>query len=232
MKIGILQTGHSPDTIRDTLGDYEHLFRSLLGNGDFEFQTYNVVDMEFPASVHDCKGWLLTGSRHGAYEKHDFIPPLEDFIRSAYAAHVPMVGVCFGHQIIAQALGGKVEKFKGGWVVGRQTYDFEGDKIALNAWHQDQVVERPKGAVTIASNDMCENAALVYDDRIFTVQAHPEFKADFIHGLATTRGKGVVPDLLLETALGNLEKPTDNVILARRITDFFKTKASSNERMD
>lgn len=232
MKIGILQTGHSPDTLRNTLGDYEHLFHKLLGSGDFEFETFNVVDMEFPSSVNDCDGWLLTGSRHGAYEDHPFIPPLETFIRDAYAAHVPMVGICFGHQIIAQALGGKVEKFKGGWVVGRQTYELEGQKVALNAWHQDQVVVRPQGATVVASNEMCENAALVYDDRIFTVQAHPEFRSDYIEGLATTRGPGVVPDPLLERALNNLDKPTDNDLLARRITDFFKTKASSHERLD
>ena len=79
-----------------------------------------------------------------------FIPPLEDFIRDAYAADVPLVGICFGHQIIAQALGGKVEKFKDGWAVGRTTYDWQGEDVALNAWHQDQVVTRPATLQVVA----------------------------------------------------------------------------------
>jgi GMP synthase-like glutamine amidotransferase len=80
--------------------------------------------MDFPKDIHDCDGWLITGSRFGAYEDHPFIPPLEDFIRAAYAAHVPVVGICFGHQIIAQAMGGKVEKYAGGWSVGPTEYNF------------------------------------------------------------------------------------------------------------
>ncbi len=85
---------------------------------DFTFRTWQVVNMEFPAIGGRCDGWLITGSKHGAYEDLPFIPPLEDFIRKAYAEHVPLVGICFGHQIIAQAMGGKVEKFKDGWAVG------------------------------------------------------------------------------------------------------------------
>ena len=224
MKIGILQTGHAPDSIINETGDYDALFRRLLGGQDFTFETYNVVDMEFPDSVNDADGWLITGSRHGAYEDHPFIPPLEDFIRAAYAADIPQVGICFGHQIIAQALGGKVEKFKNGWSVGRTEYDFGGEKIALNAWHQDQVVEKPADAETVGSSPFCENAALVYGDRVFTVQPHPEFGPDFIHGLATTRGPGVVPDDQLKVALDNLNRPTDNGVLARRIGAFFKKK--------
>lgn len=224
MIIGILQTGHAPETIINETGDYTDLFQRLLGGRGFTFKTYNVVDMEFPSAITDCDGWLLTGSRHGAYEDHPFIPPLEQFIRDAYAAAVPMVGVCFGHQIIAQALGGKVEKFKGGWSVGRTTYDFDGKTVNLNAWHQDQVVVRPEGATVCASNDFCENAALVYGEKAFTVQAHPEFQADVIGGLARTRGRGVVPDALIDRAEADLGKPTDNAILADRIAAFFKQK--------
>ena len=77
----------------------------------------------FPTSVSSCDGWIVTGSAFGAYEDHAFIPPLEDFIRANYKADVPMAGICFGHQIMAQALGGKVEKFSGGWGVGYTNYE-------------------------------------------------------------------------------------------------------------
>ena len=68
------------------------------------------VDGEFPASITEQDGWLVSGSRSGAYEDHPWIEPLEDFLRSAYAASVPVVGICFGHQILAQALGDQTHR--------------------------------------------------------------------------------------------------------------------------
>ncbi|MDR0808920.1 MAG: type 1 glutamine amidotransferase [Gemmobacter sp.] len=222
MLIGILQTGHAPDALAPTSGDYPDMFQRLLAEQGLSFRTYRVLDMDFPASVTDCDGWLITGSRFGAYEGHAFIPPLEAFIRDAYARAIPMVGICFGHQIIAQALGGKVEKFGGGWAVGPTEYDFGGKTLRLNAWHQDQVIEKPQGAEVIASNGFCENAALVYGNRAFTIQAHPDFRSDFIAGLMETRGKGLVPEQVMAEAGTRLDQPIDNCILARRIADFFK----------
>ena len=224
MKIGILQCGHAADEVQPTHGDYDDMFRRLLGGNDFDFQTWNVDRMEFPASVHDADGWLLTGSRHGVYEDHAFIPPLEDFVRQVYAAAVPMVGICFGHQLIAQALGGRVEKFKGGWSVGRHTYDFNGDgKIALNAWHQDQVVEKPEGAETIASSDFCANAALVYGDRALTIQAHPEFTNELVADYIELRKTNPLYDPeRLEGARKYIEVPVDAGRIGTRIADFFR----------
>ena len=226
MLIGILQTGEAPANLAPSSGDYPDMFQRLLADQGLSFRTYRVLDSQFPASITECDGWLLTGSRFGAYEDHAFIPPLEQFIRDAYAAAIPMVGICFGHQIIAQALGGKVEKFSKGWSVGPTEYDFNGETLRLNAWHQDQVTRRPEAATVVACNDFCENAALVYGDRIFTVQAHPEFQSDFVDGLMATRGKGVVPDALMEAARARLDQPVDAPILARRIADFFKAPRS------
>lgn len=222
MLIGILQTGQAPDVLKDRMGDYPDMFIRLLTGRGLEFRTFHVEAMEFPAGVHDCDGWLITGSRHGAYEDHPFIKPLEDFIRSAYAENVPMVGICFGHQIIAQALGGKVEKFKGGWAVGPQEYDFTGTPVTLNAWHQDQVVEKPEAAETVGGNAFCEHAALLYGDRAFTVQAHPEYGNDFIEGLMTTRGKGLVPDATMAAARARFASGNSAAAIADRIAEFFK----------
>ena len=222
MKIGILQTGHAPEELRVARGDYDAHFERLLAGQGFTFRTYNVVDMDFPASVDECDGWLITGSKHGAYEDLPFIPPLEDFIRAINEADRPLVGICFGHQIIAQALGGKVEKFAGGWAVGYSEYQWGDARVALNAWHQDQVVKRPEGAKVLASNTFCENAAMVYGDRIFTVQAHPEYGAESIEKLAIYRGPGVVPDEQLSAVSANLNKPLDNALLGAKIAQFFK----------
>jgi GMP synthase (glutamine-hydrolysing) len=224
MLIGILQTGRAPDALRPDHGDYPDLFVRLLSGHGFTFRTYEVLDGVLPSGPTECDGWLITGSRFGAYEDHPWIPPLEAFIRRVQAAKVPMVGICFGHQIIAQALGGKVEKFAGGWSVGRTEYDWGGEKVALNAWHQDQVTRRPEGARVCASSEFCENAALVYGDTILTVQAHPEFHRDFAADIIEKRGRGLVPDPLLDAAVSRLDQPLDDARVAARIADFFHGK--------
>ncbi|WP_444464323.1 type 1 glutamine amidotransferase [Rhodobacter capsulatus] len=223
MRIGILQTGQSPDILRGEAGDYPDMFVALLADHGLTFQTFNVEAMAFPADVRACAGWLITGSRHGAYESHAFIPPLEEFIRKAIVERVPLVGICFGHQIIAQAMGGKVERFPGGWAVGPQTYDFGGDPVVLNAWHRDQVTVRPDTAKVIACNDFCENAALVYGDTALTIQAHPEFRDAFVEGLMATRGPGLVPDPLMTEARARMAtgRGTDAARVADQIADFF-----------
>ena len=222
MRIGILQTGLAPEALSDQMGDYPDMFARLLDGQGFTFRTFRVVEGEFPADVHDCDGWLITGSRHGVYEDHPWIPPLEQFIRDAFAAHVPVVGICFGHQIVAQAMGGKVERYAGGWAVGATDYDFGGEKVTLNAWHRDQVVRAPEGAKVIATNDFCANAALLYDDRALTVQAHPEFRPEFVDGLMKTRGKGLVPDEVMAAAATRLADPLQTTTMAGRIAAFFK----------
>jgi len=224
MKIGILQCGHLLAEVADRHGAYKTLYQDLLAGHGFETSFYSVVDMEIPKDVHDADGWLLGGSRHGAYEDLPFIPPLEDFVRKAYAAHVPMVGICFGHQIIAQALGGKVIKSPKGWAIGRNEYKFDGlGTVALNAWHQDQVVELPKDAKVIASNDFCEYAGLVYNDRVFSVQPHPEFSGALIGDLVKARrGSPGFPDDVADTAVTRLPMPVGNKALADQIAAFFK----------
>ena len=226
MRIGILQTGAAPEALRPTLGDYPDLFVRLLAGQGFEFRTWDVEHMAFPDSVRAADGWLITGSRHGAYEDHPFIPPLEVFIRDALAADVPVVGICFGHQIMAQAMGGRVEQFSGGWSVGLTEYDFQGAPLALNAWHRDQVVAAPPGADVIAGNDFCPIAGLSYRTGPgLSVQAHPEFDAGFVDGLMRTRGPGLVPDDRLAAARGRLDQPADQPILASRIAAFFRANA-------
>ncbi|WP_371157640.1 type 1 glutamine amidotransferase [Jannaschia sp. 2305UL9-9] len=228
MHIGILQAGHPPEPIIQTRGDFDVMFSRLLDGHGFTFSAWDVEHMMFPPSVDAADGWLITGSRHGAYEDHPFIQPLEAFVRAARDADKPMVGICFGHQIIAQALGGVVAKFDGGWGLGNHTYETtEGAAIALNAWHQDQVVTLPATAKVLARNAFCENAIVAYGQTAFTIQAHPEFDnallADYV---SARRGTGTYPDALMDAAIAATDRPIDDTVMAHSIAQFFKTRVA------
>lgn len=225
MKIGILMTGHAVPEVKETLGDYDAMFARLLAGHGFDFVSYDCEGGVIPHSPAECDGWLITGSKHGVYEDHPWIPPLEDFIRKVYADGRPLIGVCFGHQIVAQALGGKVAKFSGGWSVGNTEYEIDGAPVSLNAWHQDQVIELPSDAQVIGASDFCAHAALVYGDKVWTIQPHPEFTSEMIDFLLKYRGAGVVPDDILADAARRLDAPTHSGDMARRMADFLKKGA-------
>lgn len=212
MHIGILQCGPTPPEIAVKHGKYPRMFAALFAGRGWRFSDWNVEEMAFPESPAQADVWLLTGSRHGVYEDHAFIPPLEDFIRAAAAQSVPMLGICFGHQIIAQALGGRVEKAQAGWGLGRHVYDMDGlGEIGLTAWHQDQVLTPPEGARTIARSAFCPHAALVYEDKgILTLQPHPEFSTgialDFV---ALRKGDPALPADRMQAAEESYATPLD-----------------------
>ncbi len=227
MKIGILQTGESPEQIRDRHGDYNDLFMKLLDGRGFEFATYKALFSELPGDIQDADGWLITGSKFGVYEDHDWIPPLEDFVRQAYRAAVPIIGVCFGHQILAQALGGKVEKYSGGWSVGATDYKTSvGQTDRVIAWHQDQVVQLPEGAEVVGSSDFCRYAMLVYGDRALSVQPHPEFTPGFADDLLAAR-RHVLPVEVAEMAEAASNENLTSGSFADRFEEFFKRDRAS-----
>lgn len=222
MHIGILITGHAPETLQPRYGDYDAFFARLLDGHGFRFSHWNVVDMEFPTGPSECDGWLLSGSRHGVYESHPFIAPLEGFVRACHAARRQMVGICFGHQIMAQAFGGRVEKFAGGWTVGRQAYRLGGTTYHLNAWHQDQVVDVPPGAALLGTSDRCAIAALSYGPFAMSVQPHPEFDDTVFAEFLDVRGPDVLSRELEDQARATLGSRHDAPALAQRLAAFFK----------
>ena len=233
MRIGILETGRPPESLKDAHGSYPDMFVQLLAeaNPDLSFVTFAAIDGEVPDDPGVCDGWLITGSRHGVYEKLPWMLKLEQLIRDAVAAKVPVVGICFGHQIMAEALGGKVVKSDKGWGLGLHDYEIakapewmEGapDRMTIPAVHQDQVVVKPAGAEVIAGSEFCTYAALAYDDVGLSFQGHPEFSEAYQRDLLDVRFKGLAPDDVVAAAKESFAaRQSDSSKAARWIGAFF-----------
>lgn len=229
--LGILETGRVPDALSGKYEPYPVMFRELLAETGAAFRTYAILDGEIPASPEECDAWLITGSKFGVYDGYDWIEELKAFVRQAHSARRPVVGICFGHQLIAEALGGKVEKSDKGWGVGLHSWELKekadwmegaGEDFALQVSHQDQVVELPEGARVLASSDFCPNALLAYDDWAVSFQGHPEFSADFSEDLIHMRRGTALPEDFADEALAHVRDRQDSAKVAHWINVFLK----------
>lgn len=211
MKLAILETGRPPGDLASRFGDYPVMFARLLGPG-FEIESFDVQGGQLP-DPRSQDAVLITGSPAGVYDPLPWIAPLMDFIRSAAGAK--MVGVCFGHQAMAEALGGRVVKSEKGWGTGLHRYSVVGNEpwidgapdIAIPASHQDQVVVQPPHAEVVAASDFTPYAALAWRDRpAISFQFHPEFSPEFAKALIAQRYDRV-PDP--DQAIASLDAPND-----------------------
>ena len=228
-KIAIVETGLISPERRAQHGSFPQMFERMISAADASasFATVRLIDGEGLPDPAGLEAILITGSSAGVYDDLDWIAPLERFVRAAYEARTSMVGICFGHQLIAQALGGTVRKSERGWGIGRHVYDvvpgngaIEGEKIAIACSHQDQVIEPPAGAATILHSTFTPHAGLLYENgAVLSVQPHPEFTAAFAHVCCELR-QGGVPETLVATARASLEQPLDHADLGRAIARF------------
>ena len=235
MKIGILLVGRASEDLVEKYGTYAEMLIALINSDKkvFEFDTFNILDSVFPKNHLECDGWIVTGSPHGVYEEHSWIPPVSQLINDIYNANLPIFGVCFGHQLIAQALGGHVEKSIKGWGLGLHTYKIDNsasymgnlsEELTLNICHQDQVLQLPENSTLYASSEFCENAGFYIKDKVLTMQAHPEFKVDFTEALLNARREVIIPKEFTDPALKKLKEVPESVQssqFAQTIRQFF-----------
>jgi len=225
MHVAILETGRPPGRLVEQFGDYPTMFSQMLGP-DFQVERFNVASNELPGQPGDHSAYLITGSPAGVYEPLPWIAPLCDFIRSANGAK--MVGICFGHQVMAEALGGHVEKSDKGWGAGLHHYSVDGREpwmdgggiIAVPASHQDQVVIQPPNTNVVAESSFTPFAGLAWTNRpAISFQFHPEFSPSFAKALIEKR-YDIVPDP--DDAIASLDAPNDNARVAAWIRRFLK----------
>ena len=231
MRLAVLETGVPPGHLHQRFGGYPAMFEALLGLGPLE--TFDVQKGQWPGAPSDHDAYLVTGSPAGVYDPLPWIDELMAFLRAA-KGQAALVGVCFGHQVMAQAFGGQVIKSPKGWGVGLHSYGVEAHRpwmdqkpaVALSASHQDQVVELPPDTTVLAGSDFCPNGLLAYDDLSMSCQLHPEFAPEFSIALIEGRRGSRIPDEQAAQAVESLKAPDDHERIAGWMARFLENEPS------
>ncbi len=232
LRIGLLLCDHLDEDVVAQVGDYTELYPAVFDPEGVELTVYEVTRGQFPERLDAHDGWIVSGSRRSTYEDEPWIHELEDLVRRIVAQRRRLVGICFGHQMTAQALGGLVEPAEVGWGVGVKAFDV----VAAPAWmepvedftilmsHRDQVTRLPEGAELIASADYCPVGAYRIDDHVFCVQGHPEFVPELSRILLAKR-REVIGHEVADAAVDTLDDPIDSARIVGWMAEFFRRTA-------
>ena len=233
MKIGILNSDTIELSGASAFGQYPEMFAKIFWAVDpsIEFKTYEVQFDDYPFDIHDCDAYLITGSKASAYDDNPWIHALKDFIRTLHKNRKKLLGICFGHQIIAEALGGSVKKAAGGWHVGvdslslyKKKFKFQShsNKYNLIFSHQDEVTQLPKNSLLIATSKTCPNGMFIIGNHIICMQGHIELDKDFAKLIYDFR-KDQIGELKYLNACKTLNSKTDELHLAKSLIEFLQS---------
>ena len=228
-RIGLLVVGHVDPKSQHIAGDYPELFGSLLTPLGIDLVIYNLDEGQFPNSTKECDGWICSPSRLSTYDDVPWLADVEELLRRIIAEEAPYVGICFGHQLLAQALGGKVEKSPAGWGVGIREFQVvkqlrwmqpHQSRVRLIGSHQDQVSQLPGGAELLFRSDYCHNGGFAIGTRAWTIQVHPEFIPPLADHLLAGR-IGLIGAERVAEARASLTGPLDRKLVAHWMSTFF-----------
>jgi GMP synthase-like glutamine amidotransferase len=233
MKIAFLHVGFPPDTLKPRYGDYLSMFQEGFKQSGLpttvecvEFQVQKGI---LPSLEDSFDGYLCCGSANSVTDEEPWIKPLLAFVRKVKQTGRPLVGICFGHQLIAQALGGRVEKAKQGWGLGNRSgttlttppwMDPPQESVNLLYSHQDQVVVLPDNAEHLLKTHHCPHAAFQVGDHYLAFQGHPEFEPAYLEALMEVRRERIGAKLV-DQAKERLREELDNPLVMRWIIQFF-----------
>ena len=232
MIIGILEADIMDDDVQKRYGGYLDMFKKLLSAADAQlaFQTYQVKLHQYPQHINECDVYLITGSKSSCYEDVDWIHRLKQFVVDCVEQEKKLLGICFGHQLIAHALGGRVQKSDKGWGIGMVSSDVthtahwimpKQQQVNLLVFHQDQVTRLPPKASLVASNDFCPIASYHVDGSILTFQGHPEFNHGYLQYLMTKR-RDIIGEQAYQQGMESLQQDEDNELVAQWIVNFIR----------
>jgi len=233
MKIGILQCDSVKSQFQAQFGNYPEMITALFQPWApaISFEVYDVVAGHYPSSIEACDAYITTGSKASVYDDEAWITVLQAFIVRLRASKIKLIAICFGHQLVAQAFGGKVSKSGKGWGVGVHMMQLEHikawmvplqDACHLLVSHQDQVVSLPAGAELIAGSDFCPHAMFQLDESILTIQGHPEFSKPYAEALIGFR-RELLGEPVYAAGINSLQLPTDERLIAQWMMEFISS---------
>jgi len=234
MRVGILLCDHVLERYLPIAGDYIDMFTAMVAEAHpgAEVVPYDAVRGQLPAAPNECDAWICTGSSASVYDEEPWITALSSFVRAVHDGGVPLVGICFGHQLIAHALGGRTTRAEVGWGVGSIPMDIVANQpwmtpplptVTLLYSHQDQVTELPPGGAVLAATPNCPIAMFGLGDDILGIQAHPELGAPYVRALLVDRIDRI-GEAGTAAALTSLAQPIDERTMARWIGEFLRSR--------
>ena len=233
VRVGLLQCDHVGKHLYSIGGDYQTMFRTFLPNVDF--QSYDVCHHHFPISIDECDVYLMTGSKYSVYDPLDWIDRLKSFIRTINTAHKPFVGICFGHQMMAEALGGSVQKSEVGWCVGAHNFTIKKKQDWMSPYQasinlimscQDQVVSLPENSQIVAQSRDCPVGIFTIGQKMLGIQGHPEFPKEYSRALIEERINSIGIDKG-RNAQESLKTKLDIGIIAKWVMNFISDPKNS-----
>ncbi|OLQ74106.1 GMP synthase [Photobacterium proteolyticum] len=238
MRLGILLCDDVRPELQEKHGNYPAMFSELFHqvSSDIELHFYRVIDGQYPESLDECDAYVSSGSKYSVYDDIRWIRTFEAFIHQLFQQHVPFVGICFGHQMIARALGGEVCRTDKGWGLGVAEVELQLDEVSKHSWltpaekrysllvsHQDQVIEPPEQTRVLAGSAFCPYAMIQVGSHFLGIQGHPEFTPEYSHDLIKLR-RDSYPPQVSEHALLSLSQPTDYIGVTQWMINFIKLR--------